>query len=54
MVRVGEHTLEVINARIKQAVLEYTHNGETWIEGRPGEEYLFEITSHQRGTRIIL
>ena len=53
MVRVGNHSLELVNAATLTALPEYSHKGKTWVEGQPGAEYLLKITSHQSGTRTI-
>jgi len=54
MVRIGEHSLELVNATTKVPLPEYTHSdGETWVEGRPGDEYLLKLTAHQAVTRTL-
>lgn len=53
MVRVGNHSLEIVSASTRQPLVEYSHKGETWIKGTRGEEYFIRITSHNRGTYTV-
>lgn len=53
MVRISEHSLEIVDATTLQPLVEHLHNGETWIEGKPGQEYFVRIISHQPGTYTV-
>jgi hypothetical protein len=50
MVRVGSHSLELVDASTLLPLIEHSHNGETWVKGTAGQEYLIRITSHEPGT----
>ena len=54
MVRVGNHTLQIVDAQTLQPLQEYAHhNREIWVEGRPGHEFWLRLISHGRGTRTV-
>lgn len=53
MVRVENHSMEILDAISLQPLREFVHNGEVWVEGRPGNEYLIKISSHKYGTRSL-
>jgi len=50
MVRVGNHSLELVSFETGQTLQEFYSNGSTWVEGIPGNQYLIKITSHESGT----
>ena len=48
MVRVNLHSVCLVDATTKVPLKEYQHQGKTWVEGKPGQEYLISVTSHDR------
>jgi len=50
MVRVGNHSLELVSFETGQTLQEFYSNGSTWVEGIPGNQYYLKITSHESGT----
>ena len=53
MVRVGNHSLELVDATTHLPLQEFTKNGETFVCGCAGKEFLVRITSHSQRSRSI-
>ena len=51
MVRVGEHSLALVDATTLVPLHEYTKGVDTWVAGNPGDEFFVELTSHQEWPR---
>ena len=53
MVRVGAHSVQLVDAATKQPLPEHSHGGQAYVVGRAGDEFLLRITSHTPNTRTV-
>ena len=53
MVRVGAHSLQLVDAATKRPLPEHSHKNQTYVVGRAGDEFLLRITSHTPNTRTV-
>ena len=54
MVRIGNHSLELVDAVSRQPLQEHLDTaGQTWVAGERAAEYFIRITSHEPGSRTV-
>jgi hypothetical protein len=53
MVRVGNHSVCLVDATTKVPLKEYQHAGKTWVEGRPGQEYFVKVVARERKIQTV-
>ena len=47
MVRAGNHSVCLVDAKTDLPLKEFQHQGKTWVVGQPGQEYWISVTSYE-------
>ena len=53
MVRVGNHSVCLVDAKTDLPLKEFQHQGKTWVVGQPGQEYWISVTSFESSKKTL-